>query len=121
MLRNQNGFTLVEIIAVLILLSVISAVAFVKFDFLTKSASDRMADQIVQQMTTEALDGWTKVKFSSDGWSDDEKCFALEKYSSFKFEGGISGGTLFVEGGEKVLIKRSPSNNETPAKWSRAN
>lgn len=120
MLKNQDGFTLVEIIAVLILLSILASVAYTKFDFLGKTASERMADMIVQQMTTEALDGWTKAKFN-EGWVDDAACFALESYTTFKFQGGISGGNLYIEGGDVVAIKRIPSTNETPAKWSRIN
>jgi len=118
---NEKGFTMIELIAVLLLTGILFTIAFTKFDFLGKNALDVVGEQVVQQMSTEALDGWTKAKFSNEGWVDDSTCFAFENYSSFKFQGGISGGTLSVGGGGTVAVKRSPSTSETPAKWSRAN
>jgi len=120
-MNNQKGFTMVELIAVLLLTGILFTIAFTKYDMLGKNATDVVGEQVVQQMTSEALDGWTKAKFSNEGWVDDATCFALENYSSFKFQGGISGGVLTVGGGGEVKIKRSPSTIETPAKWARVN
>lgn len=118
---NQKGFTIIELIAVLLLTAILFSIAISKFDLLGKTATDIVGEQIVQQMTTEALDGWTKAKFSNEGWIDDIQCFKLENYSRFKFQGTVNGGVVTVESGGTVNIKRSPSTNESPAKWSRVN
>jgi prepilin-type N-terminal cleavage/methylation domain-containing protein len=48
-LMNQKGFTLIELIAVIIILGVIGAVAAPKFIGLTEAAADRTAEQAVAE------------------------------------------------------------------------
>jgi prepilin-type N-terminal cleavage/methylation domain-containing protein len=48
-LRNQKGFTLIEIIAVLVILGILAAVAIPRFMDLTSVASDKAAMQAVAE------------------------------------------------------------------------
>lgn len=116
MIKNEKGFTLIEIICVMILIGVISGLAVVKFNLLGETASEKVAGQVITQMNTEAMDGWTKCKFTL--WVDDEQCWALENYSGFTFNGNRSGGEL-VFNGYKVGVKRNPSTSISPATWER--
>ena len=43
-LRNQKGFTLIEIIAVLVILGILAAVAIPKFFSMQEAAADKVAD-----------------------------------------------------------------------------
>jgi prepilin-type N-terminal cleavage/methylation domain-containing protein len=49
---NQKGFTLIELIAVIVILGVIGAVAAPKFIGLTEAAADRAAEQAVTEGKT---------------------------------------------------------------------
>ena len=111
---NEKGFTVVEIIAVLLLIAILGGLAVMKYGSLEDTASERVGQQIIQQMTTEALDGWVKAKFV--GWIDDEQCFALENYSWADFSGGASGGVLKIKG-HPINVKRVPSTTSEPASW----
>jgi prepilin-type N-terminal cleavage/methylation domain-containing protein len=113
-MMNQKGFTLVERITVLLLIAILGGLAVMKYGSLENTASERVGEQIIQQMTTEALDGWVKAKFV--GWIDDEQCFALENYSWADFSGGGAGGILKIKG-HPINVKRVPSTDSTPAVW----
>ena len=77
---NQKGFTLIELIAVLLILSVLFSITIRKFDLLSDTASQSALLEGVKELNTRETLEWTKLKLSNSGWTSDADVFAeMEK------------------------------------------
>ncbi len=120
-LRNQKGFTLIELISVMIIMGVMSSVAVKKVDFITDTASARALDITVKELNVRESLVWSNMKISNDGYTTDEDVFAaLDKDlgAKFKWNPGptIDGGTLHCES-QSIVLHRTHSANSTAGKW----
>ncbi len=59
-IRNQDGFTLIEIVMVIVLLGVLAAIAIPKYIDLKKDAQNATADGIVASISSSAAIGYAK-------------------------------------------------------------
>jgi len=62
-LRNQKGFTLVEIIAVLIILNILATVAIPCFIDLEQNAKQRAIDSAILELNGQENLVWVELKF----------------------------------------------------------
>jgi prepilin-type N-terminal cleavage/methylation domain-containing protein len=120
-LRNQKGFTLIELISVMIIMGVMSSVAVKKFDTITDTASTRALAAAMKELNVSESLVWCNMKISNEGYTTDEDVFAaLDKNlgPKFKWDPGptIEGGTLHFES-YSIVLKRTPSTNATAGKW----
>ena len=118
---NQKGFTLIELISVMIIMGVMSSVAVKKVDFITDTASTRALATTVKELNVRESLVWSNMKISNDGYTTDEDVFAaLDKNlgAKLKWNPGpaIDGGTLYCESQSSVL-NRTPSTTSTAGKW----
>jgi len=120
-LRNQKGFTLIELISVMIIMGVMGSVAIEKFDFITDAASTGALVATVKELNVREILAWSNMKISNDGYTTDEDLFAaLDKDlgAKFKWDPGpnISGGTLHFES-QSIVLHRNPSSISAAGKW----
>ena len=63
-MRDQHGFTLIEIVMVIVLLGVLAAIAIPKYVDLKKDAQNATADGIVASISSAAAIGYAKSAIS---------------------------------------------------------
>lgn len=120
-LQNQKGFTLIELISVMIIMGVMSSVAIKKVDLITDTASTRALATAVKELNVRESLLWSNAKISNDGYTTDADIFAaLDKNlgSKLKWNPGptIDGGTLHFES-QSIILNRIHSTNSTAGKW----
>jgi prepilin-type N-terminal cleavage/methylation domain-containing protein len=118
---NQKGFTLIEMISIMIILGVIGSVAVIKYDDFTKTASEKVLAVAVKELNVRESLIWTNMKISSDGYTNDADVYiALNTNLGLRLRWNpgpnIGGGTLHSESASRV-ITRTPSTNTKAAKW----
>ena len=77
---------------------------------------------IAELNSREAL-AWGNNTLSSKGFTDDATVFKAVDQTlgdAYSFNGTVSGGHVIYKGGEKVILKRTPSSAKAPGFWERA-
>ena len=118
---NQEGFTLIELISIMIILGVLGSVAIRKYDNLTNTANMRaLAAAVIELNVREGLI-WANMKISGDGYTTDDDIFAaLDRNlgAKLKWDPGptVDGGTLHFES-HSIRLNRTPSTYSAAGKW----
>ena len=120
-LGNQKGFTLIELISIMIILGVLGSVAIRKYDKLSKTATERVLAVAVKELNVRESLSWSNMKISSDGYTNDTDVYtalSADLGSRVKWDPGptIDGGTLHIES-QSIVLNRTHSTNSAPGKW----
>jgi prepilin-type N-terminal cleavage/methylation domain-containing protein len=116
---NNKGFTLIEILAVIIILGILAAFVVPKLVTLDKTANEVIAKAAIKELNTLELQIWTRQKFNADVQDDlivAEAVSSISPACSFKHY-SLTGGTL-VCGNVEIILNRNISTRCCPGGWS---
>ena len=120
--KNQRGFTLLEIMAVLVIMGVIVSIAIKKFDLLSGTASVSAIKAGIRELNTRETLVWTRIKLSDTGYSNDDELFAqVDTYlgAGYRWDEELlssTGGTLYFKS-EAVVLTRTISTINSVGSW----
>jgi prepilin-type N-terminal cleavage/methylation domain-containing protein len=120
---SQRGFTIVEILLVLVLLGLLAAIAFPRYINLEASSTETLINSAVSELNNREMLTWSYTKISADGYIDDATLQAMVDYylgNEYKWIDlpSQTGGTLAFNGKNYPLI-RAQSSNLKGGFWSR--
>ena len=120
---NQNGFTLIELISVMIIMGVVASVSIQRFDLVSDSASQTVLHAGIKELNIRESLIWTNIKISLDGYTNDEDIFTavdMNLVSGFEWNPAVpdrvTGGTLIFKSATKTL-SRQVSTQSAAGKW----
>ncbi len=118
----EAGFTLVEIIAVLVILSLLAALTIPRFINLDQSASRQALAAGVAQLNSREVMAWSNIKLSASGWTDDVQVFAqlntdLGKDYRWNPSAKVDGGVLSFKD-LATDLNRIPSTTSSAGRWA---
>ena len=122
---SQKGFTLLEIIAVLIILSVLAALAIPRYIDLDAGTRQRAIDAGISELNGRETLTWSNLKISVTGWQDDATTFGTINTDlgvEYIWTAGpdASGGTIKLgPSGAPVALRRTESTEINPGFWER--
>ena len=121
--RNQKGFTLIELISVMIIMGVVASVSIKKFDIVTDTATERALHLGIKELNIRESLTWSNIKISTDGYTTDADLYLLVKPTTnlggkYHWNPGpdSDGGTLHFNS-QSIALNRQQSTASTAGKW----
>jgi prepilin-type N-terminal cleavage/methylation domain-containing protein len=122
LVRNNQGFTLIELISVLVIMGVLGSVGVQKFGMLTDTAGLKTLEASITELNVRETLTWYNIKMSNESWTSDETVFAQVDKNlgpDFSWNSGPAkdGGSLLFRY-YAISLKREPSTDSQSGRWS---
>lgn len=116
--KKKNGFTLIEVIAVLVLLGILAAVAVPKYINMADEARSTAITAGVAELNSREALTWSKESLSSGGWGSD--IIADTDLGGEYDSSGITlgSGNLVFQTTKTVALTRAAATAASPGAWS---
>ena len=119
---DKNGFTLIELVSVLIIMSVMVSVAAKRLDLVTGTATDRVFQEAILELNEREHLTWIDIKLSSANWTNDADVFSIVDTNlggDFVWSAGpnASGGALSFRT-DSIVLSRTASTNSSSGRWN---
>jgi prepilin-type N-terminal cleavage/methylation domain-containing protein len=121
--RNQKGFTLIELISVIIIMGVVASVSIKKFDIVTDTATEKALHLGIKELNIRESLTWSNIKISTDGYTTDIEIYSAVNTSlggKYHWNPGgpdrTAGGTLHFNS-QSIALNRQQSTALTAARW----
>ena len=126
LVSGHAGFTLIEIIAVLVIISAIAAIAVPKYIDLDENAKDRALSAGISELNGREALTWADMRIAGTYGSASDVFTAIEYWIGSDYgwsagpnRGPAGGGTLVFQGTKAVELDRIDSSADNPARWQR--
>ena len=121
-IQNSKGFTLLEMMSVLVIMGIMFSITIKKFDILSDNASLTALKVGVRELNTRETLVWTNMKLSDLGWTGDADVFsAVDKNIGQKYgwnpPPNVNGGKLYYEA-KSIDLTRVASTSKTTGVWN---
>jgi prepilin-type N-terminal cleavage/methylation domain-containing protein len=119
-LPNCDGFTLIEIIVVLVIMSVLASVVAQRLIALDASAINKTFACAVSELNGRECLTWARVKTSPSNWISDVQVFGGYDPNlgpDFQWSSKAPDGGVISFKGHEFKLERSPSTSSTPGSW----
>ena len=121
-ISDQNGFTLIELVSVLIIMSVMVSVTVKRLDLVTGTATDRVFQEAILELNEREHLTWIDIKLSSANWTNDADVFSIVDTNlggDFVWPAGpnASGGALSFRT-DSIALSRTASTNSSSGRWN---
>ena len=115
--KSPNGFTLIEVIAVLVLLGILAAVAIPRFVDLGITARERALDAAIAELNSRESLEWGRSQIRPEGWSSDvlPNLDLGDQYDTSALTD--MGGNLVFQT-NSVTLTREAATRESPGLWT---
>ena len=122
LIANRKGFTLLELMSVMVIIGVMVSVGVKKFDVLSGTADLTALKAGVRELNMQETLIWTQMKLSDTGWISDVVVYnAVEKNlgQGYRWNSGptIAGGALQYKS-QSVVLVRNASNRNKVGSWN---
>jgi len=119
-LSNNKGYTLVELLAVMIIMGIILGIGIPKIISLNKNSEKVGIDVAIIDLNGREMKCWTQLKLDGGGWGDDLRVFDSCDYqiNNYKWRSLDSTGGVIEFKETTVKINRRTSAINRPANWA---
>jgi prepilin-type N-terminal cleavage/methylation domain-containing protein len=120
-LQNQKGFTILEVLAVVVILGVLVSTAILRYERLSDAAEKQSLASAIRELNIRESLTWAQLKISITGWPGDDdvyKSVAKDLGQDYFWDPAPAkeGGLLRFKS-NAANLSRIPSTIGAPAVW----